>query len=131
MDNVLRFTTEDRHVERVEHELGTQMRCHGPTDDTPAEDVQDDRKKQKAGPRRHVGYVSDPKLIRCGRCKVPLDQIRCRSRIAIAYRGLETLATTGSLNSPLPHETRNTLVACVNTFITQVRLDARTAVCGA
>ncbi|MBK6657512.1 MAG: hypothetical protein IPG43_04845 [Proteobacteria bacterium] len=39
MDDVLRPSLLERHLERVEHEFGTQVVGHGPTDDAPAADV--------------------------------------------------------------------------------------------
>jgi len=93
-----RLTAEDRHVERIENELGTQMRRHRPADDTPAEHVQDDREKEKARPRRHIGYVSDiasPRFYRCccagrGRASFsPLADLLCE-RTAPELRYLQT-----------------------------------------
>jgi hypothetical protein len=41
MNHGLWFALVDRHVERVKHERGTQMRGHRPTNDAAAEDIED------------------------------------------------------------------------------------------
>jgi hypothetical protein len=42
------------------------MRGHGPAHDATAPDVEHDREVQEASPRRNVGDVGDPELIRTG-----------------------------------------------------------------
>ena len=74
----------ERHVERVEHELGAQMRRHRPADDAPAPRIEHDGEIEKAGPGRDVGDVGDPELVGAGRGEVALDEIGRRARVAIA-----------------------------------------------
>jgi len=52
------------------------MVSHRPADDPPGVEVLDVREVQKPLPRRDVGDVSRPRLVRCGRVEVPLEQIR-------------------------------------------------------
>ena len=85
-DYVMRPSTEDRHVQRVQHELCAHVVGHRPTDDAPAEDVEHDGEVQKAGPRWYVGDVGNPKLVRGVGNEPALDQIGRRSCVAIAAR---------------------------------------------
>jgi len=66
MDDPVGPPLAQRHVERVEHEVGLEVRRHRPAHDAAAEHVEHDREEQEAGPRRHVGDVRDPELIRGG-----------------------------------------------------------------
>jgi len=76
----------DRHVERVEDEFFAHMIGHGPADDAAAIHVENHRKEQEAGPRRHVRDVGDPELICalcCGTCERPDPELAapsCRAR---------------------------------------------------
>ncbi len=84
VNDVFGFTPVDRHVERIEHQLGAQMRGHRPADHAPAVHVEHDGQEQEPTPRRHVGDIGNPKLIRCGRAEVAGHQIWRRSCVAIA-----------------------------------------------
>ena len=75
----------ERHVERVEDELGAQMRRHRPADDAPAPRVEHDGEVEEAGPRRDVGDVGDPELVGPGRREVAVDEIGRGPRVAIAH----------------------------------------------
>lgn len=87
MNNVVRFSAVERHVERIEYEFGAQVIRHCPADDAPTENVEYDRKEQKSAPRWNVRDIGDPKLIGSARCKVAIDQIRPQA----VRRGRESL----------------------------------------
>ena len=128
MDDVFGSTPVDRHVKSIEDQFRSQMRGHGPADDPPAEDVENDGQEQEPRQRRDVGDVGDPELIWSGGRKVPVHEIGCGSCITIADGGLETLTATGSLDLPLAHQPGDTLVARVDPFIVKIRLNARTTI---
>ena len=74
----------DRHLQCCQHQLGAQMRRHGPADHAPAPDVQDDSQVQEARPGRDVGDFGSPQLVRTVGLEPPLDQIRRDGGVAIA-----------------------------------------------
>ena len=78
VDHVRRAALGERHVERVEDEVGAQVRRHRPADDATAPRVEDDGQVQEAGPGRDVRDVGDPELIGTGGDELALDQIGCR-----------------------------------------------------
>ncbi len=53
----------DRHVERLQDELGAKMIGHGPAHDATAEGIQHDGQVDEAGRGRHEGDVGDPELV--------------------------------------------------------------------
>jgi hypothetical protein len=61
----------ERLLKCIEHEVGLQRRRDSPADNPAREDVDDERRVNKATPRRDVREVGDPELIRPGRCEVP------------------------------------------------------------
>jgi len=56
-------TLPERHVERLEHQLGAQMSLHRPADDAPTEYIEHHGEVQKPGPGRDVSYIGDPQTI--------------------------------------------------------------------
>ena len=66
-------TSGERHLERVDDQLGAEMVGHRPADDQPGEQVLDVREVQEPLPRRDVGDVRRPGLVRARRAKVALD----------------------------------------------------------
>jgi hypothetical protein len=72
---VLALTGPDRHIQRVEGQVGAQALGDAPAQDAPAEHVGDERRVREPRPRRHIRDVRDPQLVRCRRLEVPVDQI--------------------------------------------------------
>src|SRR6267378_2034676 len=64
MHDAFRAPLPERHVERGEHELGSQVLSHAPADDSATVGIEDHRQVQEPGPRRDVGNVGDPELVR-------------------------------------------------------------------
>ena len=62
------------HLQRLDHQRGTKMPRHGPTDDAPAEHVEDDSQVQKTGQGRHVGDVGDSEPVRRVRLEATLTR---------------------------------------------------------
>ena len=81
--------------ERLEHELGAQVRRHRPADDAAAPDIEHDGQVEEARPGRDVGDVGHPELVRAVGREVPIDQIgrglRCRGRGVVVARFLRRL----------------------------------------
>ncbi len=95
-----RATPRDRHVERVEDELGPQVAGHRPAHDRPGERVDHDRDVEEARPGRDVGDVGDPQLVRAARAERSVDEVRCRRRAAVADRRPDRPPAVDALRRP-------------------------------
>jgi hypothetical protein len=73
-----RSTLTDRHVERVQDQLGAQVLSHGPAHNSQGEGVQDHREIQPALAGALLGDIGDPEPVGAGRLEVTLDEIRRR-----------------------------------------------------
>ena len=67
------------HVEGIEHELGAQVRRHGPADHAATPRIEDDGQIEEAGPRGNAGDIGHPEPIRPSGGEVAADQIGCRA----------------------------------------------------
>ena len=130
MNYVFRTAAVERHVERVKHELCAQMIGHRPTDDTAAVHIQHDSEKQKAAPRRDVGDIRNPELVRSAGCEVAINQVRRWPRITISDGCFEAFSPCGAVEFPLTHDASDALVAYAKAFIEKVLPESRPAVGG-
>lgn len=131
MDDVLRPSAENRHIERFENEVGTQMIGHRPTKDAPAVRIKDHGQIQKAAPGRDVRDVGDPQLIRFISAKLPIHEIWCRASISIADRRNRAFTTRGPGNMTFSHQASDAFARNGDTFFAQLDLNPRTTVCRA
>jgi len=69
-------TSVERHLERVDDQLGAEMVGHRPADDPPREQVLDVREVHEPLPRRDVGDVRRPRLVRALGARITLEQVR-------------------------------------------------------
>ena len=80
----------DRHLQRVEDQLGAHAAGGAPAQDPPAEGVDDERHVDEPGPGGHVAEVGHPQCVRPAGVEVALDQIcrpdSCRVRLGGAHR---------------------------------------------
>jgi hypothetical protein len=129
----------DGHLQGIDHQLGAQMLRHGPADHTSAERIEDDREREKAlPPRRRVGDVSDPQLVRRVRSKGTLNPVRSRSgagqeqvRSRVGLRialGRAEPAAVAANQTRLRHEARDPLAPTACPRRRELRLDARDTV---
>ena len=128
MNDVVRPAPVDRHVERVENQLGSQMVSHRPADNPTAVRVEYYGKVQEAGPRRNVGDIGDPELVRPLGAKVPVDEIGRRSRIAVSDGGSRPSASANPANAALSHQSSDALARHVNTLFAEIGMDVRAPV---
>lgn len=118
----------DGHVERLGDELGAEVGGHGPADDAPAPDVEDDSEVEESGPRRHIGDVRHPEAIRPLGGEVSIHQVRRFLGPSVLDGGdAEATATHARERSP-SHETGNPLAADADALEGQLHVDARHAV---
>jgi hypothetical protein len=116
------------HLERLEHELGAQVRRHRPAHDLAAPRVDDHRQIQEPAPRRHVGDVRDPEPIRSPGREHALDEIRRRPRVAIAHRRCRKAPSAYAGEACRVHQPRDPLARDRDAARAQLRVDARHAV---
>jgi hypothetical protein len=96
--------TPDRHLERVEHEIGAEMIRDLPADDHAGEHVEDERDVAPAFPCRGVGDVREPQLVGSLRTEVAAHQIRCPRRGRVRDRCEALLAPLHASQAHLGHE---------------------------
>ncbi len=97
------------HPERVEHEIGTHVRCELPANDLAVVGVDHEREENEALPAAQIGEVRDPELIAAGGAEVALDQVRpppCRGvgdrrppRLPAPLRALDLVSAHQPLHS--------------------------------
>ncbi len=78
------------HVECVKDEVGRHRPTGLPAHDATAEHVGDEGDVDDAGPRRAVGEVADPELVRSSRAEVALDEVGA-AHVAQVRMGREAL----------------------------------------
>src|SRR5689334_14568610 len=92
MNHAVSASLPECHVERLEHQLSTQMALHRPAHDPAAENVEHHRQIEKTGPGGDVGDIRYPQTIGRGGAEVALDQIGRGSRLAVAHCGNHPVA---------------------------------------
>lgn len=128
MNYSVRASLPKSHLQGIEHQLRLQVRCHRPAHDPPAERIEHDREKEKSGPRRHVGDISDPELVRLVRSEVPLDKIRSSALGLRSLRRDNKAPAAHTSQSCHSHEPRHTLPANALASISQIAENTRCAV---
>ncbi len=104
MNHPGRASLPERHVERLEHQLGAQVSFHRPTHDLAAKGVEYHRQIEKAGPGRDVGYIGDPQTVRRRCSEVAVDQIGRRPHIMLTHRGGHPFAPAHSTEACSLHQ---------------------------
>ncbi len=104
VDDVLRPALPERHLQRIQNQLRTQVIGHAPAHNAPAEGIQHDGEIQKTGPGRNVGDVHHPQLVQCHHREIPLHQIRSAGRLGIAHHRRGFLTPGNPLQSRGPHQ---------------------------
>ena len=128
MNHLGRSALRDGHVERGQDELGAEMGCHRPANDTTTPRVEHNGEIQEAGPRRYVRDVRDPQPIGVGRCELAVDEIRCRPRRLVSHRRGERFPTAHALHPGVPHEPGDALATDLEAARREFGVDARRAV---
>ena len=119
-----------RHIQCIDHQLRRHFITDLPTDDTATPNIEDDGKKDKPLPGRHVSHIRYPPLVRCFSDKLAIDEIRRRTFFFIALRGDDVTAAAVGLRGGLgpgpfahaapvvaPHDMRNAILASANTMV--------------
>jgi hypothetical protein len=110
VDDTLGFALLQRHVQRREHQVGRHALTHGPAHHAPTPDINDHGQIEKPHPRRHVGHVCHPQLVRASGVETAVDQVTGWGLAFVATSGDgEASAFADAVDTGLPHETRHTL----------------------
>jgi len=109
VDDLLRPALGDRHLEGRQDELGAQVGRHRPADDPTAPGVEHHGEVQETAPRRDVGDVGHPELIRAVGPEVPIDEVRRRQLAVAAGRGAHVGAAADAPQAGLAHQTSHPL----------------------
>jgi hypothetical protein len=72
VNHVCRPPLMERHLQGLEHQIGLQVRRHGPSNYAPAPDIEHHGQEQESHSGRNVGDIGDPELIRPRGGEVPL-----------------------------------------------------------
>ena len=116
------------HLQRLDHQRGAKMPRHGPTDDAPAEHVEDDGQVQEAGQGRDVGDVGDPEPVRRVRLEAPLDPIRGRAGLGIPACRARAAAPAHPGDADGPHNPGDPLAAHRDTALGQLGVNPRSTI---
>jgi hypothetical protein len=93
------------HLQRVQDQVGAQVRGGLPADDHAREDVLDERQVEKALAGLEVGEIADPQPIRTVGDKAPLDQVgRARRRLIGDREPVPLAAGLGAAQPVGPHQ---------------------------
>jgi len=108
MDDLVGLALLDGHVQRAEHQISRHALADGPADDAAAPDVQHHRQIQEARPRRNVGHVRHPELVRPVGDEATLHQIWRRPLTRIALGGHDkAVPTTDATDAGFSHQACN------------------------
>jgi hypothetical protein len=127
MDDVGRTSPPKRHVERIQHDLGMQCGCHRPTDNPPAEGIENDGEIEEPRPCRNVCNVCHPEHIRLVRSEVTVDEVGRLTTLAPHRRRHEPAAADpGEIG--ISHQAGHALAANVHPLIGKFGMNARYAI---
>jgi len=80
---------------------------------------------RKPGPRRDIGDIGHPELVRAGDLEVALDEIRRRSRVFAPLRRMPLLPSARPLDPENPHEPLYPVPADPHALVLKLGVDPR------
>ncbi len=123
-----RPTTEVRHRERVQNQVGLHAILHRPANHGTIEQVDDDRQVEPALGRRQVRDVGCPGLVRSGRLETSTQKILGdRQRMLGIRSGLETPLMAGT-DTVLTHQALHARLARAEAPVADLVMDPGTSV---
>lgn len=127
MHNLDGFALLDRHVERLQDQLGAQMVLHGSANHAPAEGVDEHHQEQNRSPSwEDLRDISHPPPAGAVGTEVMLHQIRGRTRIEVVQpRRAYQLVAAYALQPRQTHEPCYTLSTYTDTLLVQFEMNAR------
>src|SRR5690606_32210787 len=126
VNNALRATLFNGHLQRIQDELCTQVGGHRPADDLAAPGIEHDSQVQEPGPGGDIGNVRDPQFVRAGGGEVSLDQVG--NGLCFGFRaslgGVWGFATANTLQIFGSHQASHTLASYVHSLVCQFGMNA-------
>src|ERR1700722_5145059 len=120
-----RIAPVNRHIQRIEYELGAQVIRHGPANDAAAARIQHDGDVQESRPGRNIRDICDPELIRAISDELPVNEVRSWPRMRIVNGRGGPLAARSPIDTAFAHQSGHTLAGYGDTDVAQVRMNAR------
>jgi hypothetical protein len=111
VNRLLRVALLGGHVERVQYQLGAQVVCHCPADNSPTEGVEHDCEVEESGLGRHVGDVSHPQLVGTFRRKIAIYEVWNRMTSTSLNRRRGPFSPTYPAKTGLFHQTSDSIFA--------------------
>ena len=96
-------TVPDRHLQRVDDQLGADVVGHRPAHDAAAEAVDDHRQVKPPLTGAVLGHVGDVEPVRLGGVEPPLDQVSRGCRGLITARAAAQPPPVHALQAGVPH----------------------------
>src|SRR5713101_3079301 len=127
VDDRFGATLPQSHVQSVQHEFGTQVRGHRPTDNPAAPDIHDNGKEEKTGPRWNVCNVRHPELVWAIRIEVTVHQV-WRYRCSIGGRRHAESPSHYSNQAGRSHEPCDALATNANAHVFEFGMNHRGAI---
>ncbi len=116
------------HVKGIEHQPGTKMRGHGPSNNPAAEHVHHHSQIQKSCPGWDIGDVRHPQPVRSLGCEVTLDQVLRDEGPNISLRRADLFSATDAFKPSLTHQAGDTLAADANSLLNELCMHTRCTV---
>ena len=117
-----------RQVQRLECQLGAQVRPYGPPDHAPREQVEDHRQIQPALPRPEVGDVGDPAFVRALRVEVAPEHVRRHGQPMGAVGGVPEPLLGHAHEAQFPQQAGDPFLAHREAFLLELLVDPRAPV---
>ena len=117
----------ERHIQRVEDQLGAQGMSHRPAHHPAAEHVEHDGQGHESCGARDVGDIGHPPPVRRISLEATLDQVRRRAGLGGTTRGARPLPTTSPGQACLTHHPSHPLAAHRHALSGPLRVNPRCA----
>ncbi len=127
-DQLCRPPLMKRHLQGLEHQIGPQVRCHGPSDYAPAPSIQHDGQEEESRCGGNVGDIGDPELVRPRGGEARLHQVWRRSCFLVARGGAPLPPPARTSQTTYAHQTSHALVVDRVPLVAQLGMHTRTSV---
>jgi hypothetical protein len=125
MDDLLRMTLQDSHLQGIQDELGAQVDRHSPTDDPAAPGVHHDGQVQEPAPGTDVGDIRHPEFVGTAGREVALDQIGRLACSGLSPGRTRRFATADTPQMGLSHQASHPLAPHTQALFGQFGVNAR------
>ena len=128
MNDPFRPPLRDGHLKSREHQFSAKVRLHCPPDYSAAEYIDHHRQIEEPRPSRHIGYIGNPKSVRSVSSKVPIDQVRRRSRLQTSNRRLHSSPPRHADQTRVRHQSSDPFLAARSTRLLDIGENSRSSI---